>query len=64
MLTAIDYLTKQGWKISSDPRKYNGYPNNYGYRNYQENGVNYDSFCNGYHRGLIYILMQLTTSLQ
>lgn len=50
MLTAIDYLTKKGWKISSDPRNYNGYPKNYGYRNYQENGVNYDSFCGGYHR--------------
>lgn len=50
MLTAIDYLTKKGWKISSDPRNYKGYPKNYGYRNYIENGVNYDSFCNGYHR--------------
>lgn len=50
MLTAIDYLTKKGWKISSDPRTYDNYPKNYGYRNYQENGINYDEFCGGYHR--------------
>ncbi|MFI3378904.1 peptidoglycan DD-metalloendopeptidase family protein [Mammaliicoccus sciuri] len=50
MLNAIDYLTKKGWKVSSDPRKYDNYPKNYGYRNYIENGVNYDSFCGGYHR--------------
>lgn len=36
MLTAIDYLTKKGWKISSDPRQYDNYPNNYGFRNYIE----------------------------
>lgn len=50
MLTAIDYLTKKGWKISSDPRKYDGYPKNYGYRNFRANGVNYDAYCGGYHR--------------
>lgn len=50
MLTAIDYLTKKGWKISSDPRTYDNYPKNYGYRNYIENGINYDEFCGGYHR--------------
>lgn len=26
MLTAIDYLTKKGWIISSDPRTYDNYP--------------------------------------
>lgn len=50
MLTAIDYLTKKGWIISSDPRTYDNYPKNYGYRNYTENGINYDAFCDGYHR--------------
>lgn len=50
MITAIDYLTKKGWKISSDPRNYNGYPKNYGFRNFIQNGINYDSFCGGYHR--------------
>ncbi|HDG4777561.1 TPA: hypothetical protein PFQ16_002574, partial [Staphylococcus pseudintermedius] len=50
MLTAIDYLTKKGWKISSDPRTYDGYPKNYGYRNYIENGIKYDEFCGGYHK--------------
>ncbi|EGQ0301246.1 peptidoglycan DD-metalloendopeptidase family protein [Staphylococcus pseudintermedius] len=50
MLTAIDYLTEKGWIISSDPRTYDNYPKNYGYRNYTENGINYDSFCGGYHR--------------
>ncbi|MGW7930585.1 hypothetical protein BU107_05800 [Staphylococcus xylosus] len=50
MLTAIDYLTKKGWKISSDPRTYSGYPKNYGFRNYTANGINYDSYCGGYHR--------------
>ena len=50
METAIDYLVKKGWKISSDPRTYSGYPNNYGYRNFTQNGINYDAFCGGYHR--------------
>lgn len=50
MKTAIDYLTSKGWKISSDPRTYDNYPNNYGYRNYTEKGINYDAFCGGYHR--------------
>ncbi|RIM85674.1 hypothetical protein BU107_11455 [Staphylococcus xylosus] len=50
MLTAIDYLTKKGWQISSDPRTYSGYPKNYGYRNYHADGVNYDAYCGGYHR--------------
>lgn len=50
MKNAIDYLTEKGWKISSDPRQYDNYPKNYGYRNYIENGINYDSFCGGYHR--------------
>nr|WP_263313909.1 N-acetylmuramoyl-L-alanine amidase [Mammaliicoccus sp. Marseille-Q6498] len=50
MLTAIAYLNKKGWEISSDPRKYDGYPKNYGYRNYSEDGINYDSYCSGYHR--------------
>lgn len=50
MLTAIDYLTQKGWKISSDPRLYDNYPNDYGFRNYIENGINYDEFCGGYHR--------------
>lgn len=35
MLTAITYLTKKGWEISSDPRTYDQYPKNYGYRNYR-----------------------------
>ncbi|MCY1029132.1 N-acetylmuramoyl-L-alanine amidase [Mammaliicoccus sciuri] len=50
MLTAITYLTKKGWEISSDPRTYDQYPKNYGYRNYREDGINYDAYCNGYHR--------------
>ena len=51
METAIDYLTKKHkWKVSSDPRTYSYYPNNYGLRNYTENGINYDKDCNGYHR--------------
>ncbi|MEB6247000.1 N-acetylmuramoyl-L-alanine amidase [Mammaliicoccus sciuri] len=50
MLTAITYLTKKGWEISSDPRTYNQYPKNYGYRNYTEDGINYDAYCSGYHR--------------
>lgn len=50
MLSAIDYLTKKGWKISSDPREYKDYPKNYGYRDYVENGIHYDSYCSGYHR--------------
>ena len=50
MLTAITYLTKKGWEISSDPRTYNQYPKNYGYRNYREDGINYDAYCSGYHR--------------
>lgn len=50
MLTAISYLTKKGWEISSDPRTFDDYPKNYGYRNYVEDGINYDAFCSGYHR--------------
>ncbi|MEN3967028.1 LysM peptidoglycan-binding domain-containing protein [Mammaliicoccus sciuri] len=50
MLTAITYLTKKGWEISSDPRTYDQYPKNYGYRNYREDGINYDAYCSGYHR--------------
>ncbi|MCJ1764035.1 N-acetylmuramoyl-L-alanine amidase [Mammaliicoccus sciuri] len=50
MLTAITYLTKKGWEISSDPRTYDQYPKNYGYRNYTEDGINYDAYCSGYHR--------------
>lgn len=51
MYTAIDYLTKEhGWKISSDPRTYSDYPNNYGLRNYTDNGINYDADSGGYHR--------------
>ena len=51
METAIDYLTKKHkWKVSSDPRTYSDYPNNYGLRNYTEKGINYDKDCNGYHR--------------
>ncbi|MCD3219406.1 N-acetylmuramoyl-L-alanine amidase [Mammaliicoccus sciuri] len=50
MLTAITYLTKKGWEISSDPRRYDQYPKNYGYRNYREDGINYDAYCSGYHR--------------
>lgn len=50
MVTAIEYLTKKGWEISSDPRTYKGYPEKYGYRNYIEDGINYDSYCSGYHR--------------
>lgn len=50
MYTAIDYLTKEkDWQISSDPRTYSDYPNNYGLRNYSENGINYDADSNGYH---------------
>lgn len=50
MKTAISYLIEKDWKVSSDPRTYSNYPNNYGYRDYAENGINYDSFCGGYHR--------------
>lgn len=50
MITAIDYLLNKGWKISSDPRTYSNYPNSYGLRNFTQNGINYDSFCSGYHR--------------
>lgn len=50
MKTAVDYLLSKGWKISSDPRYYEGYPDNYGLRNFTQNGINYDSFCGGYHR--------------
>ncbi|WP_165980632.1 SH3 domain-containing protein [Macrococcus carouselicus] len=50
METAIDYLLSKGWKISSDPRNYDHYPNTYGLRNFTQNGINYDSFCGGYHR--------------
>lgn len=51
METAIDYLVKKhNWKVSSDPRTYLDYPDNYGLRNYTENGINYDADCNGYHR--------------
>lgn len=52
METAISYLTGLGWEISSDPRNYEGYPNNYGYRNFwsDDGKINYDAFCGGYHR--------------
>lgn len=51
MYTAIDYLTKDhDWEISSDPRTYSAYPNNYGLRNYTANGINYDADSGGYHR--------------
>ncbi|GGI38993.1 N-acetylmuramoyl-L-alanine amidase [Mammaliicoccus stepanovicii] len=50
MLHAISYLSKKGWKVSSDPRTFDNYPKNYGFRNYIEGGVKYDSFCSGYHR--------------
>lgn len=51
METAIDYLTKKhDWLISSDPRTYSDYPNNYGLRNYTVNGFNYDADSGGYHR--------------
>lgn len=51
MYTAIDYLTKaKDWEISSDPRTYSDYPNNYGLRNYTQNGINHDADSGGYHR--------------
>lgn len=51
METAIDYLTlKHDWKVSSDPRTYSDYPNNYGLRNFTVNGFNYDADSGGYHR--------------
>ena len=53
MLTAIDYLTQKVGKLV-DPR-YDNYPNDYGFRNYVENGINYDEFCGGYHRAFDFI---------
>ena len=53
MYTAIDYLTKEkDWHISSDPRTYSQYPENYGYRNFIENGIRHDADSNGYHRAM------------
>jgi len=53
----IDYYTvfHKDIYISSDPRKY---PSGiWALRNYTENGINYDSFCDGYHRAVDLAMM-------
>lgn len=47
-MNAIEYLKSKGFKVSSDPATYQS--GVWGLRNYTEYGINYDSYCNGYHR--------------
>lgn len=54
MTTPIEYYTKKGWKVTSDPHEYReSYPNGkrveFGLRRYHENGKHLDEYCNGYH---------------
>lgn len=47
-MNAIEYLKSKGFKVSSDPSTYSS--GVWGLRNYTEYGINYDAYCNGYHR--------------
>lgn len=47
-MNPIEYLTKQGFKITSDPSRYTS--GIWSLRNYTVNGYNYDAYCHGYHR--------------
>lgn len=47
-MNPIEYLKSKGFKVSSDPATYSS--GVWGLRNYTEYGINYDAYCNGYHR--------------
>lgn len=49
-INLIDYYIADGFKISSDPRKYDS--GIFGVRNYTVNGYNYDSWCGGLHEAV------------
>lgn len=49
-MNIIDYYVADGFKISSDPRKYSS--GEFGVRNYTVNGYNYDSWCGGLHEAV------------
>lgn len=47
-MNPIEYLKHQGFKVTSDPNLYQS--KIFGLRNYSLNGINYDNYCQGYHR--------------
>lgn len=55
-MNPIEYLVSKGFRVTSDPNQYyESYnPNRgkkpWGKRDYTEYGINYDSYCGGYHR--------------
>lgn len=48
ILNPIEYLKKQGFRVTSDPAKYKS--GIWGKRDYTVDGYNYDKYCSGYHR--------------
>lgn len=47
-LNPIEYLKKQGFRVTSDPSKYAS--GVWGKRDYTVGGYNYDTYCGGFHR--------------
>lgn len=47
-MNPIEYLVRQGFRITSDPSKYRS--GIWGKRNYTVDGYNYDTYCGGFHR--------------
>jgi len=47
-LNPIEYLKRQGFRVTSDPTKYRS--GIWGKRDYTVGGYNYDTYCGGYHR--------------
>lgn len=48
ILNPIEYLKKQGFRVTSDPTRYKS--GIWGKRDYTVGGYNYDTYCGGYHR--------------
>ncbi|GAB3063280.1 M23 family metallopeptidase [Salinicoccus sesuvii] len=47
-MNPIEYLVSQGFRITSDPSKYES--GVWGKRDYTVDGYNYDTYCGGFHR--------------
>ncbi|WP_186365433.1 M23 family metallopeptidase [Salinicoccus cyprini] len=47
-MNPIEYLKRQGFRVTSDPAKYES--GVWGKRDYTVDGYNYDTYCGGYHR--------------
>lgn len=47
-MNPIEYLKRQGFRVTSDPTKYRS--GIWGKRDYTVGGYNYDTYCGGYHR--------------